>query len=252
MELFSLKEITELKIYRNLFLFFLVNVLLLGSVAYADSDLIISGVIDGPLGGGNPKAIEVYVINDVADLSIYGLGVANNGGGTDGQEFTFPAVGATEGDYLYIASESVEFNNYFGFLPGYTDNVALLNGDDAIELFKNGVVEDLFGDVAVDGTGQPWEYLDGWVYRISGSTPSAVFNIADWSFSGINALDGETTNATAATPIPISTFFSPSTTPTSGTPIPTLSEWMLFLLMLLLSFFGVRMSGKRNAVSRIP
>jgi hypothetical protein len=43
------------------------------------SDLIITGVIDGPLTGGVPKAIELYAINTIADLSIYGLESANNG-----------------------------------------------------------------------------------------------------------------------------------------------------------------------------
>ena len=66
----------------------------------AMAQLIITGVIDGPLTGGLPKAVELYVIADIPDLSIYGLGSANNGGGTDGQEFTFPAVAATEGDFI--------------------------------------------------------------------------------------------------------------------------------------------------------
>jgi hypothetical protein len=47
-------------------------------------------LIDGPLYGGTPKAIELYVYEDIVDLSIFGVGSANNGGGTDGEEFTFP------------------------------------------------------------------------------------------------------------------------------------------------------------------
>ena len=34
----------------------------------------------------------LHAIEDIADLSIYGVGVANNGGGTDGQEMTLPAL----------------------------------------------------------------------------------------------------------------------------------------------------------------
>ena len=45
------------------------------------SDLKITGVIDGDLLGGQPKAIELTVINDIADLGIYGVGAANNGTG---------------------------------------------------------------------------------------------------------------------------------------------------------------------------
>ncbi len=183
--------------------------------AAASSDLIITGVIDGPLAGGTPKAVEFYVLNDIADLSIYGFGSANNGGGTDGEEFTFPSGTATAGDYIYVATESTEFANWFGFAPDYTNgNAPNINGDDAIELFQSGVVVDVFGDINVDGTGEPWEHLDGWAYRVSGTGPDgSTFVLANWTFSGPNALDGETTNATAATPFPLGTFGTP--------PVPT-------------------------------
>src|SRR6056297_963460 len=72
-------------------------------------DLMITGVVDGDLSGGLPKAIELYVVNDITDLSAYGVGSANNGTGSDDEEFTFPAVAATAGDFIYIASEATEF-----------------------------------------------------------------------------------------------------------------------------------------------
>ena len=172
------------------------------------TDLLITGVVDGPLTGGIPKAVELYVVNDIVDLSNFGLGAANNGGGTDGEEFTFPADSATAGQFIYVATESVEFTNFFGFAPDYTDGTAVsVNGDDAVELFVGGVVIDVFGDINVDGTGQPWEYLDGWAYRVSGTeADGTIFNLANWSFSGINALDNESSNATATTPFPLGTF----------------------------------------------
>ena len=171
------------------------------------TDLLLTGVIDGPLSGGTPKAVELYVINDIPDLSIYGIGSANNGGGTDGQEFTFPAVSATAGQFMYVASEAVEFTNFFGFAPTYVSSTANINGDDAIELFQNGAVIDTFGDINLSGTGQPWEYLDGWAYRASGTeADGTLFNLANWQFSGINALDNETSNATAALPFPAGSF----------------------------------------------
>ncbi len=169
-------------------------------------DLVIKGVVDGPLSGGIPKAVEFYVVNAIADLSVYGVGSANNGGGSDGMEFTFPAVSAAAGDYIYVASESAGFSAFFGFAPDYTSGAASINGDDAIELFQSGVVVDVFGDINVDGNGEPWEYLDGWARRIDGTGPDgSTFVLANWEFSGPNALDGETTNATAATPFPIGT-----------------------------------------------
>ncbi len=169
--------------------------------------LVMTGIVDGPLAGGTPKAIELYVIADIADMSVFGLGSANNGGGTDGQEFTFDAIGATAGQFIYVASEDVEFANFFGFAPDYTNSVANINGDDAVELFENGNVIDTFGDINLDGTGEPWEYMDGWASRLGATGPDGVvFILESWSFSGINALDGETSNDTAVTPFPIGTY----------------------------------------------
>jgi len=186
-------------------------------------DLVITGVVDGPLTGGVPKAIEVCVLNDVADLSVYGLGAANNGGGSDGEEFTFPAVAASSGTFLYVASEDAGFIDFFGFAPDYTSGAASINGDDAIELFMLGSVVDVFGDINVDGSGQPWEYTDGWAYRNTGTGPDgSTFVPGNWAYSGPNALDGETTNATAATPFPAGSFASCS--PSVPTPNILLSE----------------------------
>ncbi|MFC1887732.1 PKD domain-containing protein, partial [Candidatus Cloacimonadota bacterium] len=170
--------------------------------------LLITGIIDGPFTGGIPKAIELYALADIADLSIYGLGAANNGGGSDGEEFTFPADAVTGGEFIYVATEDVAFNTWFGFAPDYIDgNAPNINGDDAVELFMNGLVVDIFGDINVDGTGQPWEYLDGWVYRMPYTGPDGdTFVLGNWTYSGINALDGEVDNATAAIPFPTATY----------------------------------------------
>ncbi|KAA3616100.1 MAG: T9SS C-terminal target domain-containing protein [Calditrichaeota bacterium] len=181
--------------------------LILAPTAFAQTDLIITGTIDGPLTGGVPKAIEFYVVNNIADLSEYGFGSANNGGGTDGEEFTFPSEPATAGDFLYLASESTEFQKFFGFVPNFTGSAANINGDDALELFKNGSVVDIFGDINTDGSGSAWEYLDGWSYRKNSSGPDGnTFVISNWTFSGPNSLDGESTNSSAANPFPLGSY----------------------------------------------
>ena len=100
------------------------------------TSLIITGVIDGPLTGGKPKAVELYALNDISDLSIYSLGIANNGGGSDGIEFTFSDISVSHGDYLYVATDTVEFTNFFSFIPDYTTSAVSINGDDAVELFQ--------------------------------------------------------------------------------------------------------------------
>ena len=181
-----------------------------------DSPLIITGVFDGPLPGGIPKAIEFYVTEDIADLSLYGFGSANNGEDTDGIEFQFSGS-ASAGDYLYAASETTGFTQFFGFAPTFdAGGAAGINGDDAIELFYapggatvggEGEVIDVFGDILVDGSGQPWEYLDGWAYRTDETGPDgSSFVIGNWTFSGVDANDDDTAQGTATNPWPIGTY----------------------------------------------
>ena len=181
--------------------------LLVTSLSFGQ-DLVITAAFDATLPGGLPKGIELYVINDIPDLSIYAIGSANNGQGTDGEEFTFPADAVTAGTYLLVGSESVEFANWFGSAPDYDAGSAMgINGDDAVELFENGSVIDVFGDINMDGTGEPWDHVDGWAYRVDGTGPDgSTFVLGNWFFSGPDALDGETSNGTAANPIPVGTY----------------------------------------------
>lgn len=175
-------------------------------------DMIITGVFDGPLSGGTPKAVELYVINDISDLSVCGMGAAFNGSGTVSQAYTFPTMAVTAGTYLYITANTANFNTYFGFAADFTNSIVNINGDDAVLLFQNGTMIDVFGDIATDGTGTSWEYLDGWAYRNDMVTASATFTSTDWTYSGINANDNQTSNATATTPFPIGTYSNGSST----------------------------------------
>ncbi len=174
--------------------------------------LMITGVLDGPLSGGLPKMVEFYAIDDIADLSIYGFGSANNGGGTNGVEFTFPNVSLNAGDFYYVGTDSTGFNTYFGFYPNAAHpSAGNVNGDDAIELFEGTTVIDVFGDINMDGSGTAWDYLDGWANRNIGSHPNlGVWNINEWSFSGIDALDGESSWSASATPYPLGAFSTSS------------------------------------------
>ena len=176
--------------------------------AVVAADLIITGAIDGPLSGGVPKAVELYALNDIPDLSVYGLAVASNGNPSPGApSIALPSGSAEAGDYLYVASEVDGFTAFFGFAPDTTGSV-FINGDDAVELYLNRtLVVDVFGEVGVDGTGQPWEHTDGWAYRNNQTGPDgATFVLDNWTFSGLDALDGATTNATATTPFPVGTY----------------------------------------------
>jgi len=167
-------------------------------------NLYIAGVIDGPLGGGTPKGIQLCASGAIADLSIYGIERVTNGGGSDGaEEFTFPADMLDAGDCIWITTTAsvTPFNDFFGFMACYESGVASINGDDAIILYCSSSVEDVFGDPDTDGTGEPWEYADSWAVS-NDMTANPTFDPAEWTFAGPDALDGETTNAGAANPYP--------------------------------------------------
>jgi len=192
------------------------NLLLIALMAWtclssAQSNLIITGVVDGPLPGGVPKAVELYALEAIPDLSIYALGSANNGNGSSGIESTLPSITLNQGDFIYVttAAGAGDFLDFFGFPPTLADqgSALFINGDDALELYQNGSIVDIFGDPNVDGTGQPWEYTDGWAYRQSTTGPDGpTFQQGNWNYSGPDALDGVGINDTSANAFPLGSY----------------------------------------------
>ena len=182
-------------------------------------DMIITGVIDGPLSGGTPKAMELYVVRDIGDLSDWGLPNSN----PTTTSFRFPPDSARAGDFTYVSFETANFNAFFGFDTNYTSEVLNVNGNDALLLSRLGIAVDFFGQAGQDGSGQPWAYTDSWGYRKSVVPSGSGFHVADWTFPGTNALDGETRNANATTPFPLQTFtcLPPVPTTPSTTQVPT-------------------------------
>lgn len=148
-------------------------------------------------GTNGGKAVHVRINRDIADLSQYALGVANNGGGTDGPEFTFPAMAASEGDHILVAREPATIAAYFGpcydlFAEVIQTDAMNQNGDDAIELFDGMDVIETYGDANVDGTGQTWEYAGSWGYKSGGS----------WTYGGVDCGMGSTTTQMSMCPYP--------------------------------------------------
>jgi hypothetical protein len=179
--------------------------------------MLIKGVLDltGPSGGSSGKSIQLLAVTDIPDLSQFAIGVAQNGGGTDGEELTtLPAIALSAGETFWLLHSHAlsrdgvsPYALYFGagsiFATGINDvdfHIAsdiggFWNGDDAIELFYQGTPIDLYGDVNEDGTNQAWEYLDAYAYRLDTVTaPSLTFNAADWDIKPRNCADGSSTN----------------------------------------------------------
>ena len=169
-------------------------------------DLILQGIIDFdvPTAGNDGKAIHVLAVNDIENLSLYGIGVANNGGGTDGEEYTFPAVSVLAGDNIMVARSPEAMASFLGATEA---NLMLAssdigqNGDDAIELFYNGEVIETFGDVDVLGTGQTWEYVDSFAYKVDGA----------WDYAAINCTDDAETSASSSCPYPYTGVYTVGT-----------------------------------------
>ena len=55
-----------------------------------------------PSFGSTGKAIHVRANADIPDLSVYGIGVANNGGGSDGEEYSFDAISVLAGEDILV------------------------------------------------------------------------------------------------------------------------------------------------------
>ncbi len=172
----------------------------------ANAQMILTGVLDGPLTGGT-KVLEVYAVNNIPDISIYGVELVSNGGGSSGNvEYQFPAVSVNAGDFIYFANDSTNCFNYLGFYPLGISGTMNFNGDDALILYENGAPIDHFGYDNVDGSGTSWEYMDTWAYRNSMTGPDGAFIETNWTFGTVNELDGATTNATSANPFPFGTY----------------------------------------------
>ena len=165
--------------------------LLLSPLLADDSSLIITGIVEGSLTGGNPKALELYALKNISDLSSYGIGITSNGNGATGVDYTFASDSVTSGDFIYVVYNLAYFMEFFEIsnistFPYlvYSDvSQFTVNGDDTVELYYNSAVIDTYGNVNVDGTGKAWEYLDGWGYRKNNTGPDGSnFTINNWRY----------------------------------------------------------------------
>ncbi len=185
------------------------------SIVYAQSGkIIITCVFDGPLTGGKPKVIELFVREDISNLDDYGIERCANGNNCDATpDYTSMDGSASAGTYIYLAQEGSSdgsFLTFFGFNADYYSvGAANINGNDVVELQytsddgSSWTAIDIFGAEGTDGTGQSWEYLDSWAKSKPLRTTATTFSSSNWNYGSPNALDDESTNAAASTPFPI-------------------------------------------------
>ncbi|MDG1238047.1 MAG: plastocyanin/azurin family copper-binding protein [Flavobacteriales bacterium] len=180
------------------------------------SDLTFTAIMDltTPSAGNTGKALLLTANQSISDLSIYGVGSATNGTGSDGEEYTFPAISINAGQHVIICRDSTALSNYFNgcleqFAGAQYPNLIIQsstepsgNGNDAYELFENGLVVETFGDIThTYGTNYPsipWGYRDSWAWK-----DTAASNVGNWVFGGDNCTDGSTTIQTSNCPFPL-------------------------------------------------
>ena len=176
--------------------------------------------VDGDLPGGLPKAVEFFTLQEIPDLSIYGVTSANNGSNNDyvdTVEWNFPVANLQAAEFFYLTTDSAAFRDFFGIDADWAVNIgvhtpASVNGDDAILLYEgNGPnivrMVDVFGEREYVGPSNfSWEHQDGWVYRNDFTGPDGdTFIESNWTIA-LGGLEDASTNASATNPFPIGSY----------------------------------------------
>ena len=167
--------------------------------------LSLQGVIDFTIpnsSGNSGRGLHFKALEDISDLSVYGFGIANGSLGSDGQEYSFESIAVFAGEDILILKNPQAMEDYLGDCYSVfehilefpdTPNVNNFTGDDAVEVFMSGELIETFGDVNIDGSGQDWEYLDSWAYKIDG----------EWTYGGVNCTDDSETSLSSLCVYPI-------------------------------------------------
>ena len=179
-----------------------------GSCPEPGAALTIQGVIDFtvPEGGSNGKAVHLYVLEDIDDMSIYSFNTYSNGSDTPNSSggYTMPAESATAGDHILIVRSIEAMNNYMDasniFTTVYEAGFPNANGNDAIELLSIGSSVEVYGFIGTNpdtnGAGceteDCWDTEDAWAYKVNG----------EWTYAEVNCTDGSTTTCDSGCPYP--------------------------------------------------
>ena len=167
--------------------------------------IMMTGIFRGDIGGIEPSVIELYALEDIADLSVYGIEIARDGSAADGQEYALSAVSLDSGEFYTVSSNDLYHKSWFSDEPSQQSFYNNFDGDDAIVLYKNDTIVDVFGTPGKDGSGELWDYTLGWAYRKDGRIYSATFNVNDWKTCRGCSL-GSSFNDEMDNPFPLSGF----------------------------------------------
>lgn len=152
------------------------------------------GVMSLSMAAGNGRAYHFRAQKDIDDLSQFGVGIAQNGGASDGVEYNFPSQSVSEGDHilLYRDVDEARLKDYFGscfasFDHAISSDFVTSNGNDVIELFSGTTLIETYGVLGVDGAGEPWEYTGSWAGKVN----------SEWMYAGVDCTRDAIDNATS-------------------------------------------------------
>src|SRR5690554_374729 len=192
---------------------------------------IITSIVDGDCSGGNPRVIEIFAQGSV-DFTQYSIQLQSNGGSW-GTLLDLTSLGTITDEFVYVhkggGSFAAEFPSVTNTLDAGTSSVTNFNGNDGIRIIltANSTVIDQYGEDAVDGTGEVWEYLDGYAKRKNNTGPDASFNPLNWDYFN-GALD-QLCNTTTYEVITNAGSYTFAADPTITTSASTVSGFLQFL-----------------------
>ena len=198
---------------------------LIFAIPNAQGELVITGILDGTLSGGTPRAFELYTDVAIADFEAdYQFQYASNSNNYGNVSTGFGAIAANT--YFYVTNSTANMTTVFGSgLKMHQNGGITPTGNDSgrIQLKSDSSIV----DEAYTNTSSSSVYQDSYMYRKDFTGPDSTYNAANWNFGGNNLLDSPNNTASQiGALVPFGTF--------QLTPVPEPTTIVMF---------GVAMAG---------
>ena len=197
---------------KKFFTLFSLAAFLMLSLAANAQDIFISEVADP---GDEYTGRFVELFNPTAsaiDLTARNLVLVRQANGGNTADIVLSGSLAA-GETYVIANGAANFEGFYGFAPDVASGSISGNGDDGYFLYEGGgygvgTLIDIVGVIDVDGTGEPWEYLDSRAVRVLGITsPNTTWTASEWAIASADVADMDPgTHVAIDTEGPVATF----------------------------------------------
>ena len=179
-------------------------------------DLMITGFLQS--NNGTYENIELYAVNDIDNLSDYGIDVTN-GSSSSPYEWFNDITSLKAGEYLMVYYNT-NWKNYFDlssartYKQEYVYDLRNISSDyKNVALYKKGnpsgnILIDVYGTLGTNPNETATDFHEGWAYRKNGRGASTTFNISDWNIRD-KEFDNQGTNEVSLNPYPIFKFSNP-------------------------------------------